>query len=141
MAERALHAAGAAITADESKRFQELFHAYNHRYFGGRLPPYRVRVVYDVNYWADEYFSNGYFLEPPSSGYHDQARRTIFLRYGDLPLEAVLVHEMEPAKAVLIGAQGIGQYESISAVILGDGDSVTVAKAIRIDGEHCPLMF
>lgn len=82
---------------DESKRLHELFQAYNHSYFGGRLPSYTVRVVYDVNFWADQYFSNGHFLEPPSYGYHDQRRRTIFLRNGDFPIEAVLVHEMAHA--------------------------------------------
>ena len=82
---------------EESQRFQELFQIFNLRYFEGRLPKHVVQVVIDVNYWANEYFFNGYGLDHFSSGYIDEANKRIFLRHGDLPLEGLLLHEMAHA--------------------------------------------
>jgi hypothetical protein len=82
---------------EESQRLQELFDFYNARYFDGRLPLYAVHVVYDVNFWADEYFFNGLFLEEPSAGYHDAQHRRIFLRHGEASMEGNLLHEMAHA--------------------------------------------
>ena len=80
---------------DESARFQELFVAFNAKYFAGRLPDYNVYVVFDVNFWANEYFVIGNVeVAEPSQGYHDAERRKIYLRHGADSLEAVLLHEM-----------------------------------------------
>src|SRR5258708_445259 len=37
---------------EKSREFQVLFREFNLEYFGGRLPDYDIRVVYDVDYWA-----------------------------------------------------------------------------------------
>jgi len=78
----------------ESYRFQELFRKFNDLYFGGRLPPYRIQVVYDVNCWANEYYFNGIGLEEFSSAYIDIPKRRIFLRWSDSNMEGYLSHEM-----------------------------------------------
>jgi len=43
-----------------------------------------------------------------------------------------------------VGAQGIGQYEGVAAVILGTGRRVAIAKAVQllwVDGEYGETMF
>src|ERR1700733_815644 len=56
-----------------------------------------VQVVIDVNYWANEYYFNGFCLDHFSSGFIDEANKRIFLRHGNLPLEGILLHEMAHA--------------------------------------------
>jgi hypothetical protein len=53
-------------------------------------------VVYDVNHWANEYFSNGFGLEDFSLGYIDLENRRIFVRRTDFAMEGILVHENVP---------------------------------------------
>jgi hypothetical protein len=65
----------------ESQRFQSMFDQYNAQYFGGGLPPYSVRVVFDVNFWANEYFANILGLEEFSSAYIDSSSKRILIRY------------------------------------------------------------
>ena len=79
---------------EESKRFEALFHTFNVRYFGGRLPSYEVRVVYDVNFWSNQYFFNGVFLSQFSFGYIDRANRKIFVRRSRFRMAGYLLHEM-----------------------------------------------
>jgi hypothetical protein len=79
---------------EESERFQELFQTFNDRYFGGRLPPYKIHVVYDVDFWANEYFFNGWYIEEPSFGYHDLENRRIFVGRTASSMEGALLHEM-----------------------------------------------
>jgi hypothetical protein len=78
----------------ESYRFQELFRTFNVLYFGGRLTPHKVQVVYDVNRWSDEYYFNGIGLEEFSSGYIDIPKRRIFIRRSESNMEGYLAHEM-----------------------------------------------
>jgi hypothetical protein len=56
-----------------------------------------VRVVIDVNHWANEYFSNGIGIEEFSSGYIDEANRRIYVRKCYEPVDGVLLHEMPHA--------------------------------------------
>ncbi len=82
----------------------EMFRKFNLRYFAGRLPEYRVFVVYDVWYW--ETTRCGYQPTFPSAfegaGFVDFAQRRIFIRF--LPnlsdgwtMAATLLHEMAHA--------------------------------------------
>jgi hypothetical protein len=38
----------------QSRLYQRMFQKFNIRYFAGRLPDYKIRVVYDVWYWGTE---------------------------------------------------------------------------------------
>jgi hypothetical protein len=78
----------------ESERFQELFRAYNVRYFDSQLPFYRVSVVYDVDFWANEYYFNGRGLEEGSYSHLDREQRQIFVRLSTFCMEGYLLHEM-----------------------------------------------
>ena len=68
---------------EQSRVLQELFEAFNRQYFAGRLPEYKILVVYDVWYWQTE--RCGYrpafrpFFETP--GFVDFPGRQIFIRY------------------------------------------------------------
>ena len=89
---------------EQSAQCQEMFRKFNLRYFAGRLPEYRVFVVYDVWYW--ETTRCGYQPTFPSAfegaGFVDFAQRRIFIRF--LPnlsdgwtMAATLLHEMAHA--------------------------------------------
>jgi hypothetical protein len=39
---------------EQSVIFQGMFHQFNTQYVGGRLPDYRILLVYDVWYWVTE---------------------------------------------------------------------------------------
>jgi hypothetical protein len=88
---------------EQSALFQELFRTFNDQYFAGRLPEYRIQVVYDVWYWETERY--GYPASPAlfeASGFiaFDQRRILIrflsFLKVG-LTMQGVLLHEMAHA--------------------------------------------
>ena len=77
-----------------SKHFQALFDKFNGQYFGGKLPPYQVHVVFDLHRIAKEPVLGGHV----SSGLIRFEERSIYLRYTDSPLmQGMLIHEMAHA--------------------------------------------
>jgi hypothetical protein len=76
-----------------------MFHEFKNRYFGGRLPEYKIRVVYDVWHWEERC---GNPISPPvydSIGFIDFPGRQIFIRFlGQhtigCTMAETLVHEM-----------------------------------------------
>jgi hypothetical protein len=88
----------------QSALLQEMLQRFNTQYFAGRLPDYRILVVYDVWHWATEQY--GYEPEfPPaaeSCGFIDFPARQIFIRFlgyhsiGSTMAET-LIHEMAHA--------------------------------------------
>jgi len=77
-----------------SKRYTELFTEFNARYFGGRLPAYEVRVVFDLHRVANEPI----YMGAVSSGLIRFDERCIYIRYTQVVcLAATLVHEMAHA--------------------------------------------
>jgi hypothetical protein len=73
-----------------SDRLQERFRAFNTAYFGGQLPEYEVRVVYDANFWGRNPTRFG-----PSSGEVDCGLRIIFItRMRDPFMTDALLHHM-----------------------------------------------
>jgi hypothetical protein len=89
---------------EQSALFQRMFQQFNRRYFAGRLPDYKVLVVYDVWYWETK--RCGY---PPSFppaceavGFIDFAGRQIFIRFlgyhtRGFTMAESLTHEMTHA--------------------------------------------
>jgi hypothetical protein len=88
---------------EQSERFQRMFQDFNVRYFDGQLLGYLIMVVYDVNYWANEYVVDR-CLEFYSS-YTDRKRKVIYLRTSEFLMEQLL-HEM--AHAATTGHQDAG---------------------------------
>ena len=81
-----------------------MYRQFNTQYFGGRLPDYKILVVYDVWYWETE--RCGYPPCDPSvpdaDGFIDFSGRQIFIRFlahqTTCPaMEEVLLHEMAHA--------------------------------------------
>jgi hypothetical protein len=63
---------------DQSEKLQEMFQAFNAKYFSGRLPEYRILAVYDVADWQRE------LLDDPGcvhavTGFIDFSGRTIVI--------------------------------------------------------------
>jgi hypothetical protein len=94
----------------QSALFQRMFERFNIRYFAGRLPFYKVRVVYDVWDWQTN--RCGYpKLFPPgceATGFMDFAGRQILIRFLGfhtlgLAMAEHLIHEMALAAT---GGQG-----------------------------------
>jgi hypothetical protein len=75
---------------DLSTQFQQLFHEFNLQYFAGRLPNYKVRVVYDIAEWAGPDGDFGALAT------HQPELRRIFIRVTDRlpPMATVLLAEM-----------------------------------------------
>jgi hypothetical protein len=69
---------------EQSRLLQELFETFNRQYFAGRLPEYKILVVYDVWYWQTvrcgylPSFGRPLFETP---GFVDFPGRQIFIRY------------------------------------------------------------
>jgi hypothetical protein len=89
---------------EQSAIFQDLFHRFNTQYFGGRLPDYRILVVYDVWYWMTKRcgYPPGFPPATEDSGFIDFPARRIFIRYladhlGGQTMEESLIHEMAHA--------------------------------------------
>ena len=77
-----------------SKRYTEHFSAFNASYFGGHLPQYEVRVVFDLHTVANEPVYRG----SVSSGLIRFEERCIYIRYtDDSSMIETLVHEMAHA--------------------------------------------
>jgi hypothetical protein len=68
---------------EQSALYQRMFERFNARYFAGRLPDYKIRVVYDVWYWETERL--GYPKEHPAFydviGSIDFPSRQILIRF------------------------------------------------------------
>jgi hypothetical protein len=89
---------------EQSAVFQEMYRTFNTQYFGGRLPEYRVLVVYDVWYWETQRY--GYSpVYPPAAdafGIIDFEGRRILVRFrphftSDGSMPGTLLHEMAHA--------------------------------------------
>jgi hypothetical protein len=88
---------------EQSALFQKMFDQSNIQYFGGRLPDYKVLVVYDVWYWETE--RCGYPPTDPAPDAYcfiDFSGRQIFIRFlayntGGCSMEEFLLHEMTHA--------------------------------------------
>jgi hypothetical protein len=77
-----------------SKHYTELFAEFNARYFHGRLPPYEVRVVFDLHIVANEPVCRGRV----STGLIRLEERCIYVRYTRQAIMIdTLVHEMAHA--------------------------------------------
>jgi hypothetical protein len=96
---------------EQSAVFQEMYRTFNTQYFGGRLPEYRVLVVYDVWYWETQRY--GYSpVYPPAAdafGIIDFEGRRILVRFrphftSDGSMPGTLLHEM--AHAATDGGHG-----------------------------------
>jgi hypothetical protein len=89
----------AADIVSLSKHFTELFAEFNTRFFGNRLPPYDVRVVFNLHIVAKEPI----LMRSVSSGLVRFDERSIYIRYTEpTSMTGTLVHEM--AHAVTSGA-------------------------------------
>jgi hypothetical protein len=67
---------------EQSALYQRKFQRFNVRYFAGRLPDYKIRVVYDAWYWETKRL--GYPEDPPfydSIGFIDFPGRQILIRF------------------------------------------------------------
>src|SRR5262249_11401936 len=66
----------------QSALFQDLFRTFNVQYFAGRLPDYKVLLVYDVGYWERERCGYPPVFPPAfeASGFIDFSARQIFIR-------------------------------------------------------------
>ena len=96
---------------EQSAIFQETFERFNRQYFAGRLPDYKVLVVYDVWYWETERCGFPAVLAPAagSTGFIDFSARQIFVRFMGqftlgMTMEGHLIHEM--AHAATDGGHG-----------------------------------
>ena len=84
----------AADVLSLSKRYTELFREFNARYCSGRLPPYEVRVVFDLHMVANEPI----YMGSVSSGLIRFNECCLYMRYTrDFCMAATLVHEMAHA--------------------------------------------
>ena len=92
-----------AEVAEQSVLFQEKFQLFNVQYFRGRLPEYRIHVVFDVLFWETE--RCGYSLPFPAPvsplGFIDFKQQQIFIRFrtpsADSTMPGTLIHEMARA--------------------------------------------
>src|SRR5262249_4545742 len=89
---------------EQSALFHDMFRQLNSQYFAGRLPDYKILVVYDVWYWETE--RCGYPpLSPPvcdATGFIDFVGRQIFIRFlahhtSGCTMQEILIHEMAHA--------------------------------------------
>jgi hypothetical protein len=107
----------------QSEKLQEMFQAFNVKYFSGRLPEYRILVVFDVAYWQTERL--GYLVSEPYAitGFIDFWGRIIVVgvRAGLVPgvtIQGTLLHEM--AHAATDGEHGdLWKAEIARLVLLG----------------------
>jgi hypothetical protein len=90
----------------QSALFQQMFDSFNILYFEGRLPDYKIMVVYDVWYWQSERCGyDSWFPESGSaSGFIDFEGRQIFIRFFahsdfSVTMAGTLIHEMAHAAA------------------------------------------
>jgi hypothetical protein len=89
---------------EQSALFQRMFQRFNIRYFAGRLPDYKILVVYDVWYWETMRYGYPWSFPPAREavGFIDFAGRQIFIRFlgyntGGLTMAESLTHEMAHA--------------------------------------------
>jgi hypothetical protein len=96
---------------EQSALFQEMYRTFNNQYFAGRLPEYRVLVVYDVWFWETQRCSYSPVYSPAAeaTGFIDFEGRRILVRFrphfkcgGSMP--GTLLHEM--AHAATDGGHG-----------------------------------
>jgi hypothetical protein len=93
-----------SVIPGQSALFQEKFDDFNRRYFEGRLPDYKILVVYDAWYWSTERCGLREELPPAfdSLGFIDEEGRQIFIRFHTelecgLTMVNTLIHEMAHA--------------------------------------------
>ena len=89
---------------EQSRLYQRMFQRFNIRYFAGRLPNYKILVVYDAWYWETERCGYLGFFPPAyeAGGFIDFAGCQIFIRFlahhiGGWTIAECLTHEMTHA--------------------------------------------
>ena len=88
----------------QSAVYQQMFEDFNKQCFAGRLPNYKILVVYDIWHWETERLGYPWF-DPPAceaGGFIDFAGRQIFLRFladhiFGWTMAEFLIHEMAHA--------------------------------------------
>jgi hypothetical protein len=115
--------------AEQSRLYQRMFQQFNIRYFAGRLPDYKIRVVYDVWYWETERcgYSPCFPSADEAAGFIDFAGRQIFIRFlalhtCGLTMAEYLIHEM--AHAATDGEHG-ANWQAEMARLKGLGAPVS----------------
>jgi hypothetical protein len=85
----------------QSVLFQEMFNSFNDLYFEGRLPDYKILVVYDVRYWETQRCGNRPSFPPSAyaSAFIDFPARQILIRFlanssFGFTMPPILVHQM-----------------------------------------------
>lgn len=85
----------------QSRLYQRMFQRFNIRYFAGRLPDYKVVVVYDVWFWETERWGCPECFPPACEavGFIDFAGRRMLIRFlghysGGETMAQFLTHEM-----------------------------------------------
>jgi hypothetical protein len=105
---------------EQSAFFQEMFRTFNRQYFAGRLPDYRILVVYDVWYWETERLRIPPCFPPANEahGFIDFAGRQILIRFlaGPVTMPQTLIHEM--AHAATDGDHGDNWKDEMSRLKL-----------------------
>jgi hypothetical protein len=84
--------------SESSLQFQGMFDAFNREYFGGRLPRYLVKVMYDAG-WVPSLRFPFPLGETPTTGVIDFQARTIKIRLTEShdDMIEILLHEMAHA--------------------------------------------
>jgi hypothetical protein len=85
----------------QSALFQKMFDSFNDLYLEGRLPYYKILVVYDVRYWETQHCGNPPSFSPSAyvSAFIDFPAWQIFIRFlanssFGFTMPPILVHQM-----------------------------------------------
>jgi hypothetical protein len=108
-----------SVLPGQSALFQAKFDEFNRHYFDGRLPDYKILVVYDAWYWFTERcgFKDDLAPDFTTLGFLDEDGRQIFIRFRDeLELCGTMVNTLihEAAHA----AAGVGHGDKWKAEML-----------------------
>ena len=123
-----------------------MYRQFNTQYFGGRLPDYKILVVYDVWYWETE--RCGYPPCDPSvpdaDGFIDFSGRQIFIRFlahqTTCPaMEEILLHEM--AHAATSGEHDAKWLEEMERLKVWRRQYQRLSFVTRNDGSHLVERF
>ena len=122
---------------EQSVYCQRLFDFFNHQYFEGRLPDYRVRVVYDVWFWEIYRCGNTPVFPPncDASGFTDFRGKQMFIRFlalawsGGVTMPGLLLYEMAYAAYAATGGEDTGWWQSEMARLKGLGAPVDGSDA------------
>jgi hypothetical protein len=113
---------------EQSRLYQRMFQKFNIRYFAGRLPDYKIRVVYDVWYWETERceYPPCFPSADEAAGFIDFAGRQIFIRF-------LAVHTCGMTMAEFL------THEMAHAATDGDHGANWQAEMVRLKGLGAPV--